>query len=78
MRYTNWQELHKKAYSNRSTPTPNPVSKFEESSLNPMELLHRQAWARLQKLCSPQELANLNYLAYLYDLGYRKHDTVFC
>jgi hypothetical protein len=72
MKYTNWQELHKKAYSRRARQ--GPTNKKAPPSI---EEIHLRAWARLQRLCSMQELDRLKRLAFLYDHGFKKNDTIF-
>lgn len=73
MKYSNWQELHKKAFSTR---TRYGVKNDKRNYLSKEEL-HLRAWMRLQRVCSAQELDKLNYLAFLYDNGFKKHDTTF-
>lgn len=72
MKYSNWQELHKKAYSNRTEQCAR-VAKTDFS----IGELHLRAWARLVRLCSVQELNRLNHLAFMYDHGFKKNDTFF-
>lgn len=72
MKYTNWQDIHKKVYSTKPKQIDPKFYSFEDPNASYIETVHHWAWHNLEKHCSEQELTNLMFLAFLYDSGRRK------